>query len=109
MNERNFDEYQKIFIAFENALEERSKINLRQLLAAMRISKQEFVRDLELQYPIDVYDYSYIVNVSEWQGQKLPEHLTVALAKRIHSEIIELQKELLESVSSLLFSSLCLS
>ena len=63
LNEQNFDEYQKIFLAFEKALEERSKINLRQLLAAMGIGKQEFVKDLELQYPMDTYDYSYIVHV----------------------------------------------
>lgn len=44
----NFDEYQLIFNAFESALEERSKINLRQLLTAMGINKQDFNRDLEL-------------------------------------------------------------
>ena len=95
----NFDEYQLIFNAFESALEERSKINLRQLLTAMGINKQDFNRDLELQYPRDIFDYSYIINVSEWQGQKIPAHLTVKLAMLIHSEIIETQKELLISVS----------
>ena len=52
----DYDEYQKIVLAFESALEERAKINQRQLLAAMGLGKQEFNDDLESQYPREIYD-----------------------------------------------------
>lgn len=99
LKRQDYDSYQEIFFYLQQAINERVDANLSTLLQALQISRKQFNADLESQFPRGSTDYTMIENVCEWQDLEVPESLTEELTKTIHTNIIELNRELHESES----------